>query len=77
LSGQPIGLPGVEEVSKKDGDGRSRKNAGDDDLHGNAADWRDEGENEKKLEKIVYEKADKAVQVSTHEPAGFHRCRLR
>ena len=72
LGGQPVGLPGIEEVAEKDGDGRGRQDAGDHDLHGNAADRRNEGKNEEELEEIIDEKADEAVQIPSNEPTGFH-----
>ena len=76
-NGQAVGLPGVKEVAEKDGDSGGRQNPGNDDFHGNAANRGDERKNEEKLEEIVDEQADKSVQVSSNEPAGFHEVRLR
>ena len=42
---------------------------GDDDFNGNTADGRDEGENEEEEEKVVDEKTDEAIEVSSYEPA--------
>jgi hypothetical protein len=75
--GQTVGLPGVKKVSEKNGDGRGGEDPGNDDLEGNSADRRDQGKNQKELEEVIDEEADEAVQISTNEPAGFHRIRLR
>ena len=67
--GEATTLPGIEEISDEDGEGGGGQDMGDDDFNGNTADGRDEGENEEEEEKVVDEKTDEAIEVSSYEPA--------
>jgi len=62
-------LPSIEEISDEDGEGGGGQDMGDDDFNGDTADGRDEGENEEEEEKVVDEKTDEAIEVSSYEPA--------
>ncbi|NDF99265.1 MAG: hypothetical protein EB101_10145 [Chitinophagia bacterium] len=74
---QTVGLPGVKKVAEQDGDGRRRQDPGDDDFCGDAANRRNEGQDEQKLEEVVDEQAQQAVQISAYKPTDLHRITLR
>ena len=67
--GEATTLPGIEEISDEDGEGGGGQDMGDNDFNGDTADGRDEGENEEEEKKVVDEKTDEAIEVSSYEPA--------